>query len=85
MLKNYFTKRNAENVLFSENFKWEKILIIKFRCRLDDQSINALVSFKAHYFQKEEQEEKDRKEKEILERIELLHQQASAKNLDKTC
>ena len=35
-------------------------------------------------FQKEEQEEKDRIEKERLERIELLHQQASAKNLDKT-
>ena len=34
-----------------------------------------------HIFQKEEQ---DRIEKVRLERIELLHQQASAKNLDKT-
>ena len=42
------------------------------------QSINALVSLK------EEQDEKDRIEKERLERIELFHQQASAKNLDKT-
>ena len=40
-------------------------------------------SFKA-IFQKEEQEEKDRVEKERLERIELLHQQGSAKKLDKT-
>ena len=35
-------------------------------------------------FLKEEQEEKDRIEKERLERIELLDQQARAKNLDKT-
>ena len=44
---------------------------------------NALVFFK-HIFQKEEQEEKDRIEKERLEKIELLYQEASAKNLDKT-
>ena len=44
--------------------------------------INALVFLK-HIFQKEEQEKIDRMEKERLERIELLHQQASAKNLDK--
>ena len=40
--------------------------------------------FKAYFFQKKEQEDKDRIEKERLERIELLHQQASAKNLNKT-
>jgi hypothetical protein len=57
--------------------------ITKFRCSLRDQSINALFFIK-HVFQKEEQEEKDRIEKERLERIELLHHQASAKNLNKT-
>ena len=40
--------------------------------------------FLKHIFQKEEQEEKDMIEKERLERIGLLHQQASAKPLDKT-
>jgi hypothetical protein len=39
--------------------------------------------FKA-YFSKIRTRRKDRIEKERLERIELLHQQASAKNLDKT-
>ena len=39
--------------------------------------------FFKHIFQKEEQEEKDRI-KERLERIGLLHQQASAKTLNKT-
>ena len=55
----------------------------KFRCSLRDQSIHALFFLK-HVFQKEEQEEKDRIEKERFERIELLHQQASTKNLNKT-
>ena len=40
--------------------------------------------FLKQIFQKEEQEEKDRIEKETLERIELLHQQGSAKYFDKT-
>ena len=44
----------------------------------EDQSMNALV-FLRHIFLKEKQEEKER-----LERIDLLHQQASAKNLNKT-
>ena len=47
----------------------------KFRWSLGDQSINALVFLK-HNFQKEEQEEKDRIEKERLKRVE--------KNLAKT-
>ena len=55
----------------------------KFRCSLGDQSINALVIFSKHIFEKEEQKEKDTIEKERLERKELLHQQGSARNLDK--
>ena len=43
----------------------------KFKCSLGDQPINAL-AFLKHIFQKEEQEEKVR-----MERIELLHRQAT--------
>ena len=80
------TKRKAENLLgicgcfygcqihIKRTFSVTGFYITKFRCSLEDQSINALVSLKHIFFKKKEQEDKDRIEKERLERIEFLHQ-----------
>ena len=67
----------GSQIQIKRTFSVTEFYITKFRCSLGDQFYQCPGLFKA-CFSKKEQEEKER-----LERIELFHQHASAKNLIK--